>query len=103
MYSVCACVNDVEIIKCPLILSGKDRFLPDMQSLDDILSSPDAARIKLLFLTSPGNPTGTAIPNDLVRKLLDHPTWRGLVVVDEAYIDFSSLPSATELYVFNSR
>lgn len=44
---------------------------------------------KLVWLTSPGNPTGTLIPLDTIRPILDHPTWRGLLVMDEAYIDFS--------------
>jgi histidinol-phosphate aminotransferase len=100
MYSVCAAVNDVEVIKCNLNLElGKDQFQPRLDAIFDILSGPDANRIKLLFLTSPGNPTGTSIPNETIRKVLEHPTWRGLVVVDEAYIDFSDVPSAVELYV----
>ena len=100
MYSVCAAVNDVEVIKCNLDLEpGKDQFQPRLDAIFDILSGPSADRIKLLFLTSPGNPTGSSVPNDTVRKILEHPTWRGLVVVDEAYIDFSEVPSAVELSV----
>lgn len=46
--------------------------------------------IKLIFLCSPGNPTGTLIPLEDVRAVLSNPNYNGLVVVDEAYIDFSS-------------
>lgn len=42
-----------------------------------------------MFLCSPGNPTGTLIPISDIRKLLDDATFKGIVVVDEAYIDFS--------------
>jgi len=45
-------------------------------------------RIKLVFLCSPGNPTGTAITLDSVRAILDYEPFKGIVVIDEAYIDF---------------
>jgi histidinol-phosphate aminotransferase len=44
--------------------------------------------IKLIFLCSPGNPTGTVISLDSVRAILDYEPFKGIVVVDEAYIDF---------------
>jgi len=97
MYSVCAAVNDIEVIKCPLNVKG-GVFQPKVDEINQILSGPDGKRIKLLFLTSPGNPTGTAIPNDTLRQFLDHPTWRGFVVVDEAYIDFTEDASAARLF-----
>lgn len=50
--------------------------------------------IKLLFLCSPGNPTGTLIPLDSIRSILANPDYNGLVVVDEAYIDFASSESS---------
>jgi histidinol-phosphate/aromatic aminotransferase/cobyric acid decarboxylase-like protein len=45
--------------------------------------------IKLIFLCSPGNPTGTLISLASIRTLLDYEPFKGIVVVDEAYIDFS--------------
>jgi histidinol-phosphate aminotransferase len=45
-------------------------------------------RIKLVFLCSPGNPTGTVIALDSVRSILDYEPFKGIVVIDEAYIDF---------------
>jgi bifunctional pyridoxal-dependent enzyme with beta-cystathionase and maltose regulon repressor activities len=54
--------------------------------------------IKLIFLCSPGNPTGTLIPLASIRALLEYPNFKGIVVIDEAYIDFSpSGSSALEL------
>ena len=46
--------------------------------------------IKLIFLCSPGNPTGTLIPLTTIRSLLDYEKFKGIVVVDEAYVEFSS-------------
>ena len=46
--------------------------------------------IKLIFLCSPGNPTGTLIPLTTIRSLLDYEKFKGIVVVDEAYIEFSN-------------
>lgn len=96
MYPVCACVNDVDVIRCPLE-TEKGTFQPRVEAINEILSGGDGKKIKLLFLTSPGNPTGTTILPEYIRQILNHPTWRGLVVVDEAYIDFSSIPSAVTL------
>lgn len=45
--------------------------------------------IKLIFLCSPGNPTGTTITLDAIRSLLDYAPFKGIVVADEAYIDFA--------------
>lgn len=42
-----------------------------------------------MFLCSPGNPTGTLIPLSSVRALLEYENFKGIVVVDEAYIDFA--------------
>ena len=46
--------------------------------------------IKLIFLCSPGNPTGTLIPLTTIRSILDYEKFKGIVVIDEAYIEFSS-------------
>ena len=45
--------------------------------------------IKLVFLCSPGNPTGTLLSLKSVREILDFEPFKGIVMVDEAYIDFS--------------
>ena len=46
-------------------------------------------RIKIVFLCSPGNPTGTLLPLASIKRVLDCADYKGLVVVDEAYIDFA--------------
>ena len=45
--------------------------------------------IKLIFLCSPGNPTGTLIPLPDIQELLEYSKFKGIVIVDEAYIDFA--------------
>ena len=52
---------------------------------------------KLLFICSPGNPTCKAIPLDEIEKVASSNQYSGLVVVDEAYVDFSDKGSAVEL------
>ena len=50
--------------------------------------------IKIIFLCSPGNPTGTTIALSSIKQILDYEKFKGVVVVDEAYIDFAN-PSAS--------
>jgi histidinol-phosphate aminotransferase len=59
----------------------------------------DAAteKTKLLFICSPGNPTCKAIPLSEIEKVASSNQYKGLVVVDEAYVDFSDKGSAVEL------
>ena len=62
---------------------------------EGFIANPD---LKLLFICSPGNPTGTLIPLDSITRVLENTNFRGVVVVDEAYIDFApSGSSAAEL------
>lgn len=50
----------------------------------------DNPEVKLLFLCSPGNPTGSRLASHDIVSLLEYPSYQGLVVVDEAYVDFVS-------------
>ena len=52
---------------------------------------------KIVFVCSPGNPTGELIPLAAIRALAQSLSGRALVVVDEAYIEFADAPSATAL------
>ncbi|KAI0824843.1 histidinol-phosphate aminotransferase [Trametes gibbosa] len=94
MYSVCAQVNDVGIVKVPLELSGeageggeRGRFSVRVDEVKKAVSADPS--IKLIFLCSPGNPTGTLIPLSSIRALLEYENFKGVVIVDEAYIDFA--------------
>ena len=83
MYQVCAEVNDVEYRK--VLLDAHFQF-----SADKLLAATDDYT-KLIFLCSPNNPTGNDLNHDELVKVLT--TFDGLVIVDEAYIDFSNQPS----------
>ena len=89
MYSVSAAINDVEIREVPLT---KD-FQPDT---DAILNIADE-KSKLLFICSPNNPTANLVNKEIIIDLLNR--FKGLVVIDEAYIDFC--PSATATHLLN--
>ena len=83
MYQVAAEVNNVACVKVPL----RDDFSLDLPAL---LARIDDAT-KLIYLCSPNNPTGNSLGHDVIREVLRR--FRGIVVVDEAYIDFSAGPS----------
>ncbi|CAO1637279.1 unnamed protein product [Parajaminaea phylloscopi] len=86
MYSVCAAVNDLQVVKVPLRVEDGDFSLDVDALLQTLRSNP---HIKIVFLCSPGNPTGTLLDLRDVRRILDEPSYKGLVVVDEAYVDFA--------------
>lgn len=83
MYSVSAQVNDVSLVKIPLKLPSFDLDVP---AIINALKADSS--IKLAYLCSPGNPTGTLLKKEDVQKILEH-NWNGVVVLDEAYIDFA--------------
>jgi len=83
MYKVCADINNVEYRKVLL----DENFQPDAKQL---LAAADR-HTKVIFLCSPNNPTGNLLNRSEMRKVVERFT--GIVVIDEAYIDFSSEPS----------
>ncbi|KAL8673650.1 MAG: hypothetical protein Q9168_001956 [Polycauliona sp. 1 TL-2023] len=85
MYAVSAQVNDVKIVKVPLDPARGFQLQPE--AINSALSSDPS--IKLVYVTSPGNPTANLLSKSDIQQLLEHPTWNGVVVLDEAYIDFS--------------
>ena len=85
MYAVSAQVNDLDIVKVPLDSSQMFKLRP--AAINEALSSDPL--IKLIYVCSPGNPTANLITKSDLRKVLEHPTWNGVVVLDEAYIDFA--------------
>ena len=85
MYAVSAQVNDLEVIKVPLDTDNGFALRPE--AINDKLDSDFS--IKVVYICSPGNPTANLISKPAIQKVLEHPTWNGVVVLDEAYIDFS--------------
>jgi len=79
MYDVLANLNAVE--NREVLLNAE--FQPDVQA---ILNRIDE-NTKIIFLCSPNNPTGNSFSDESIVTLLKH--FKGLVLIDEAYIDFS--------------
>lgn len=79
MYRVAADIQGLGVTEVML----NDRFEPDV----DAILEAAVPETKLLFLCSPNNPTGNTFPDEPVERLLEE--FHGIVVIDEAYIDFS--------------
>jgi histidinol-phosphate aminotransferase len=86
MYAVSAQINDVSVQKVNLDFTKKEFGLQTEKVIEKLAENPS---IKLVYFCSPGNPTGSLLRQQEIEKVLQHPTWNGMVVVDEAYIDFA--------------
>ena len=93
MYAVCARLQDARIIEVPLV-DGETGFAVDLEA---IAEAAIAGGAKLVFLCSPSNPAGSAIALVEIAALAKRLERRALVVVDEAYGEFSYAASATTL------
>ena len=91
MYRHYAALQGAELIEVETL--ADENFIPDA---DAILDNCDA-NTKLIFLCSPNNPTGTLVPRDTLRKILQRRTGLSAIVVDEAYIEFAGVDSATDM------
>ncbi|KYP13455.1 histidinol-phosphate transaminase [Flavihumibacter sp. CACIAM 22H1] len=79
MYEVSASINNVKVKKVPLTAD----FQLDLPALEEAVDD----FTKMIFLCSPNNPTGNSLDRGAVEALLNN--YFGLVVIDEAYINFS--------------
>src|SRR5215204_6324105 len=86
MYEVSANINDVRVKKVSLTPS----FQLDMPAIEEAVDD----NTKMIFLCSPNNPTGNSLKKEDVEIILNN--YFGLVVVDEAYINFSPFRSLTQ-------
>ncbi|KAJ9460304.1 Histidinol-phosphate aminotransferase [Diplonema papillatum] len=82
MYNVSAATNNVGVVNVPLL---KESFALDEQEVLRAVKADPA--IKIVFICSPNNPTGNVIDRRSIVSLLEQ--FNGIVVVDEAYVDFS--------------
>ena len=87
MYRVCADINDVEYRTVNL----DDHF---QMSAKEMLAATDRYT-KLIWICSPNNPTGNLIDHDEIEKVLKG--FDGIVIIDEAYSDFSGQPTFREV------
>ncbi len=88
MYDVSAGINDIELIKVPL----NNLFDIDFEAVQSYLSDP---KLKLILICSPNNPTGNCPDFETVERIID--SFKGIVLIDEAYINFSPKKSFTDL------
>jgi histidinol-phosphate aminotransferase len=86
MYQVCADINGVDLKTVAL----KDDFKLDSQAIENAIDD----KTKLLFICSPNNPTSNSFDPEEILNLVSK--LKRIVVVDEAYIDFSKQKSLTE-------
>ncbi|MGZ6523169.1 MAG: histidinol-phosphate transaminase, partial [Bacteroidia bacterium] len=84
MYEVSANINDVETIKVPLL---EETFQLDTEKIVSSINE----NTKLIFICCPNNPTGNGVAWNSVKTILEK--FNGIVVIDEAYINFASYRS----------
>ena len=89
MYAVCARVQDAGIVEVPLAAD----FTLDV---DAVLAALTPA-VKLVFICTPNNPAGQPVPRAAVERLAQALSGRALLVVDEAYVEFSDAGSVADL------
>lgn len=94
MYAVSARLQGAPLLEVPLLDDPGQGLVPDFAA---IARAAGGGGAKLVFLCSPSNPGGQAITLDDIAALARVLEGRSLVVVDEAYAEFSDLPSATTL------
>lgn len=84
MYKVSANINNVSLVEVPL----KDDFqIP----VDEFLAVAATSNIKIVFICTPNNPTGNTIEKSDIEKLVKN--FNGIVLIDEAYMDFCATGS----------
>ncbi len=88
MYDVSANINNVDLIKVPLNNSFQINIEQTIPLLND-------KQLKLIFICSPNNPTGNTINQSDIAYLLEN--FKGIVFIDEAYIDFANNDSWIEM------
>ncbi len=91
-YRVAAEVQGAGVIEVPLVRSNAGFALDADKVLAACNSNPN---VKLVFLCSPGNPPGNALDTEAMLNVCRQLNGRALVVVDEAYIEFTGRPSFT--------
>jgi len=85
-YSIAAQINDVKVVEVPL--DPQQSFQFQLAKVKNTLSSDPS--IKLIFICSPGQPTGTMVSLEDIQDILLNASWNGVLIVDEAYIDFAT-------------
>lgn len=90
MYALSARIQGAGVVEAPLVDEGREFVVPD-----DLVARADGCR--LVFLCSPNNPTGNVVSPGRIAEVAEAMDGSGLVVVDEAYIEFAPESSALPL------
>ncbi|WP_058834783.1 histidinol-phosphate transaminase [Luteimonas abyssi] len=93
MYAVGARLQDAPLVEVPLT-DTEDGFSLEA---DRVIEQALAERVRVVFLCPPANPTGLALPIETVDRIADALRGHALVVIDEAYAEFSGQVSALAL------
>ena len=93
MYAVCARLQNASLLEVPLREEGGALGA----DIDAVIAAALAGNAKLVFLCSPSNPAGSVIALEQIQRVATALRGRALVVVDEAYAEYSALPSAVSL------
>lgn len=93
MYSVCARLHACTVFDSPLV---KNENYFDW-NIDELINTILTRQSKIVFICSPANPTGQCLPRSALLKLLEALKGQCVVVIDEAYGEYSQQPSAIEL------
>ena len=93
MYAVCARVQGAPLVDVPLMESDGQWRL----DLDGIVNAVASRNVRMVFLCSPANPTGQALDIDQIRTLAATLAGRAVLVIDEAYGEYSAISSAAAM------
>lgn len=88
MYVVAAGIQGANVVPVPLLREKNYAF-----DADAVIAAAVRGQVKLVFLCSPNNPTGGLLNRSAVLSVVHALAGRAVVVVDEAYVDFSGQPS----------
>jgi histidinol-phosphate aminotransferase len=88
MYEVSAAINDVKVMRIPL---NEDFQIV----LKDVITCLTDKSLKIIFICSPNNPTANSMNESDIEYIISN--FHGIVVLDEAYIDFSDKPSLLKM------
>ena len=90
MYAVAARIQGAAVARVPLL--AERGFALDVAGILERCSAP-ASPVKLVYVCTPNNPTGNLVPERVLLELAESLAGRALLVIDEAYLEFSGAPS----------
>lgn len=93
MYAVCARMQNAPLVEVPLTEADGAWTL----DIANVVAAVAARNVRVVFLCSPANPTGQSLSLEEVQALAEALQGRAILVLDEAYLEFGSTPSASVL------